>query len=46
VDRERRLLCFKGKGGRYREVPISPALLGRLGETACLHIHVPDPQRA
>jgi integrase len=33
VDRERRLLCFKGKGGRYREVPISVALLGRLGET-------------
>ena len=36
VDRERRLLCFKGKGGRYREVPISVALLGRLGETAGL----------
>jgi integrase len=33
VDRERRLLCFKGKGGRYREVPISVALLGRLGKT-------------
>ena len=33
VDRERRLLCFKGKGGRYREVPISIMLLGRLGET-------------
>jgi integrase len=33
VDRERRLLCFKGKGGRYREVPISLALIGRLGET-------------
>jgi integrase len=33
VDRERRLLCFKGKGGRYREVPVSPVLIGRLGET-------------
>lgn len=33
VDRERRLLCFKGKGGRYREVPIADDLLGRLGET-------------
>jgi integrase len=33
VDRERCLLCFKGKGGRYREVPISGELLARLGET-------------
>ncbi len=33
VDRQRRLLCFKGKGRRYREVPISPLLLERLGET-------------
>ncbi len=34
VDRERRLLCFKGKGGRYREVPVSPGLIERLGETS------------
>jgi integrase len=33
VDRERGLLCFKGKGGRYREVPVSQVLLAQLGET-------------
>jgi len=34
VDQKRNLLCFKGKGGRYREVPIPVDLLVRLGETA------------
>jgi integrase len=30
VDRERGVLCFKGKGGRYREVPVPPDLLDRM----------------